>query len=254
MALSKRLFFLLLLLPLSGFAAGKGELYAVKEVLNAKSFTLESGDTVRLASLQAPNMPLKNGSKLGDPMCESAWRELIKLIDGKKVFLKTSENPRDRKNRIVAQVYLEDGTWVQEAMLESGMAMVYPIFEDTKKADLEKMLVAEGHARAANKGIWAHSYYKVLNVDNAGEYIDKFRVVRGVPVSIEAKRGNVYINFGKDWNSDLTAYIPKRYARSFEHSGIETMAGKQVEIRGWIEDKGGPFIELIRPEQIGLVK
>lgn len=227
----------------------------VTEVINGKSFKVDSGDTVRMASLQVPNVEEKTGKRRpGDPLGEESKAELARLVLGKAVRLETGKEPRDRKNRIVAQAYLKDGTWVQESMLRSGYAMVYPIFEDSKKGDLEKMLAAEQEARAAKKGIWAHPDYQVLDAKDALCCVDKFRIVRGAPLDIEARRGNIYLNFGEDWKSDFTAFIPKRYARSFVKAGIENMVGKTIELRGWIEEKDGPMMELVRPEQVKVVK
>jgi endonuclease YncB( thermonuclease family) len=263
MHLSKRLFLLLLWLPLGALHAQQAAPisapieYTVAEILNGKSFNVTSVNgtqTVRMASLQVPNVEEKTGKKrAGDPLGEESKAQLVSLLSGKIVKLATSKNPYDRKGRIVAQVYLKDGTWVQEAMLKSGFAMVYPIFEDSKKSDLGKMLAAENEARTAKKGIWEHPNYQVLDVDKTGCCLDQFRLVRGTVLAVEARRGNIFINYGKDWNSDFTVFIPKRYARSFADVGIENLAGKPIEVRGWIEEKGGPMIELMRPEQLKVI-
>jgi hypothetical protein len=41
--------------------------------------------------------------------------------------------------------------------------------------------------------------------------------------------GRVYVNFGRRWTEDFTVTIL---------------------VRGWIEERGGPWIEATRPEQI----
>ncbi len=246
----KRLLILMIFVssPLHAQEIGGGK---VAEVLNGKSFRLESGDVVRLASLQVPNVQEETGKKrAGEPMGEDAKRNLAQLISGKQVRLVTGKNPRDRKNRIVAQAYREDGMWIQERMLQDGMGMVYSIFDDAKKTDIAAMLKAESSARAAKKGIWANPYFAVVDADKASCCIDQFKIVRGIVKQVDARRGNIYVNFGEDYKTDFTAFVPKRYARSFAGSDLEQAQGKAVEVRGWIFEQGGPMIDLIRPEQL----
>ncbi len=249
----RRFLILLLLLPFSVFAEDI-EAGNVSQVMNGKSFRLESGDVVRLASLQVPNVEEEDGKKRpGEPMGEEAKAVLSKLILGQSVRLVTGKNPRDRKNRIVAQAYLADGRWVQQEMLRLGMAMVYAIFDDAKKKDITAMMQAETSAREARKGIWANPYFAVVEATKADCCIDQFKLVRGRVMQVDARRGNIYINFGKDYKTDFTAFIPKRYARSFANSDLEQAQGKTVEVRGWIFEQGGPMIELVRPEQLQII-
>ncbi len=68
-----------------------------------------------------------------------------------------------------------------------------------------------------------------------------------------AKSGaTIYVNFGRRWRRDFTVTILKRNARNFTAAGLEpkTLTGRRVRIRGWIEGRGGPWIEAARPEQI----
>jgi hypothetical protein len=33
----------------------------------------------------------------------------------------------------------------------------------------------------------------------------------------------------------------------------KALAGRHVEVRGWVEERGGPAIEVVRPEQIEIL-
>ena len=60
------------------------------------------------------------------------------------------------------------------------------------------------------------------------------------------------MNFGRRWSEDFTVTIAKRNERAFSAAGLEpkSLAGRRVRIRGWIEERGGPWVEAARPEQI----
>jgi hypothetical protein len=60
------------------------------------------------------------------------------------------------------------------------------------------------------------------------------------------------VNFGRRWSEDFTVTVPKRSERSFAALGLplKKLAGRHVRIRGTIEERGGPWIEVNTPEQI----
>jgi hypothetical protein len=62
------------------------------------------------------------------------------------------------------------------------------------------------------------------------------------------------VNFGRRWTEDFTVTILKRNERKFAAAGLEPkrLSGKRVRVRGWIEERGGPWIEATHPEQIEL--
>jgi DNA/RNA endonuclease YhcR with UshA esterase domain len=84
----------------------------------------------------------------------------------------------------------------------------------------------------------------------------RFTIVEGRVVSVRDSGGTIYVNFGRRWSEDFTVTIAKRNARTFTAAGLEpkTLEGRRVRIRGWIEQRGGPWIEATRPEQIELVE
>ena len=74
-------------------------------------------------------------------------------------------------------------------------------------------------------------------------------------VSVRESGGTIYVNFGRRWSEDFTVTIAKRNERAFSAAGLEpkSLSGRRVRIRGWIEERGGPWVEAARPEQIEVV-
>jgi hypothetical protein len=119
-------------------------------------------------------------------------------------------------------------------------------------------LLSRGNtARRAKLGLWASSYYDSLDADNPADVLAEqghFALVEGKVVSVRESGATIYVNFGRRWSKDFTVTILKRNARNFTAAGLEpkTLAGRRVRVRGWIEERGGPWIEAARPEQIEL--
>jgi hypothetical protein len=80
-------------------------------------------------------------------------------------------------------------------------------------------------------------------------------VVEGDVVSVRESRGTTYINFGRRWSESFTAVILKRNAGELLAAGIDLkrLQGRRLEVRGFIELRSGPRIEVMRPEQIAVV-
>ncbi|MGD0418469.1 MAG: hypothetical protein ABSA68_02630 [Xanthobacteraceae bacterium] len=120
-----------------------------------------------------------------------------------------------------------------------------------------ELLSRENTARRAKLGLWASSYYDSLDADNPADVLAEqghFALVEGKVVSVRESGATIYVNFGRRWSKDFTVTILKRNARNFTAAGLEpkTLAGRRVRVRGWIEERGGPWIEAARPEQIEL--
>lgn len=120
-----------------------------------------------------------------------------------------------------------------------------------------ELLGRENAARKAKLGLWADLYYEVLNADNPSDVLARrgqFALVEGKVLSVRPSGATIYINFGRRWSVDFTVTILKRNERSFKAAGLDLkgLAGRRIRVRGWIEERGGPWIEAVHPEQIEL--
>jgi hypothetical protein len=60
------------------------------------------------------------------------------------------------------------------------------------------------------------------------------------------------MNFGRVWSRNLTVTISRRNRPLFEAAGMDPkkLEGARIRVRGFIEDRSGPRMEAVRPEQI----
>jgi hypothetical protein len=85
--------------------------------------------------------------------------------------------------------------------------------------------------------------------------LGRFALVGGRVASVRESAGIIYINFGQRWSDQFTASLLKRNEGSFTGAGVtpKSLAGRTIEVRGWIEERGGPAIEVTRPERIEII-
>jgi len=122
-----------------------------------------------------------------------------------------------------------------------------------------ELLARERAARDAKLGLWAEPYYSIKRAEDPSAIaadLGRFAVVEGKVLSVRESGGTIYVNFGRRWSEDFTVTILKRNERSFSAAGLDPkrLDGRRVRVRGFIEARGGPWIEALRPEQIELLE
>jgi hypothetical protein len=180
--------------------------------------------------------------------------------EGEIVLKRIGERETDRYGRLVAHVFVAgNGTerWWQAELVRAGQARVSARVGDTACA--QALLRDEQVARAAKLGLWGEPYYVVNKAEDPAGVLKSrgsFALVEGKVESVRESGGTIWVNFGRRWSEDFTVTIAKRNERMFAAAGLEpkSLAGRRVRVRGWIEERGGPWVEAARPEQIEVVQ
>lgn len=222
---------------------------AVAEVVAGDRVRLADGRTVRLAGIRVPGAEPPVAE-----LAEQARAALAGLIAAQPVRLETTGAAVDRYGEIAAQVERVDGLWLQGVLLERGLALVQTRPGETARA--AAMLAVEQKARAARRGLWAKPAFAPLAAERARAGIGRFRIVSGRVVRVVPTKRFVYLNFGADWRTDFTIRLRRDDLDGrFAAAGIdpEALAGRRVEVRGYLLEAGGPLIELSHPEQMQIL-
>ncbi len=244
--------------PQSPFACG-GETIGrgrASRIVDGRTFMLDDGREVRLAAIEVPPLPLplETGPAPGGAAAKDA---LAALFSGAEIVLKQAEPQKtDRYGRMVAYAFaVRDGVEhsAQADLVAAGVARVAA--RTGGRACAVELLSREDAARRAKLGLWADPYYDLLHADSPADVLaeqGQFALVEGTVASVRERGATIYVNFGRRWTEDFTVTISKRNERSFAAAGLEPkkLAGRRVRVRGWIEERGGPWIEAVRPEQI----
>ena len=176
----------------------------------------------------------------------------------KSCSARPSHSRADRYGRLVGYGFRAgpDGeNLLQSELLAAGFARVATRAGD--RACTTELLSRETSARRAKLGLWAGPYYESLDAEHPADVLahrGRFALVEGKVVSVRESGPIIYVNFGRHWATDFTVTILKRNERNFLAAGLEPrkLAGRRVLVRGWVGERGGPWIEAARPEQIEL--
>jgi hypothetical protein len=85
--------------------------------------------------------------------------------------------------------------------------------------------------------------------------IGRFAVVEGRVLSVRQAGATTYLNFGRNWMRDFAVTISRRTMPAIEASGLapKSLESRRIRVRGWVEARTGPRIELLRAGQIEIL-
>ncbi len=228
--------------PCSFQQQGEGRVAAV---IDARSFRLSDGREIRLAGIEPVASEAANRSAA-----------LSAIVAGHDVTLHGEDDTPDRYGRQPAFVFLDgSGNSVQAMLLEQGEALASAGVADKDCA--AALLAAETAAREAKRGTWAGPAV-IKNAESPGDILagnGRFMLVEGRVLSVRQAGATTYLNFGRNWTRDFAVTISRRSRASFEAAGIapKSLENRRIRVRGFIETRTGPRIEVLRVGQIELL-
>jgi endonuclease YncB( thermonuclease family) len=217
---------------------------SVQAVRDGRTLALADGRVLRLAAIEAPDDS------------RAALRALATGRTLRLARLAHADTERDRYGRLVAFAFAGDSALsLQQRLLEQGAARVSARVGDRSCADA--LLAAERRARAAGRGLWADPNFAPLAAENRHRIESErghFALVEGKVLSVRESGGTIYMNFGRYRTRGFSIVIPRRLRRTFTAAGVdpERLQGRRVRVRGFIEQRRGPIIQVDAPEQIEL--
>ncbi len=114
-------------------------------------------ESVRLLNIDTPETvdPLRPIQEYGREASDFL-KSLLK--PGTTVLYQYDVEKRDRYDRLLVHLYVEDGTWINALMIRAGYAQVLTISPNVRAAELFKEL--QRKARDENIGLWQISSYR----------------------------------------------------------------------------------------------
>lgn len=152
----------LLLFCSVGFSAADNLIKCIK-VIDGDTIKIATGENVRLIGVDTPESR-RNDKLYRDAerskedidtiiaMGKKSTRFTTNLVLGKNVRLEFDVQKKDKYGRLLAYVYLEDGTYVNAEIISQGYGSPMTVPPNVKHADLFHKLYRE--ARENKKGLW----------------------------------------------------------------------------------------------------
>jgi len=222
------------------------EYAVVAEVFDGDTLRLSDGRKLRLIGINTPE--LGRDGEPNDPLARRAQQALIRLAGpGTRLGLRYGRERHDRYGRLLAHLFLTDGTNIQAQLLADGWgaALVVPpnLWQRACYAGRET------DARRQRAGIWAVAHYQPRQAASLPPWIRGFHIVRGRVQRVGNSRSAVWLNL----SADFAVRIPRKDLIYFTGTDPLALTGKELMVRGWIYKRKGELRMTVRhPASLGL--
>ena len=192
---------------------------------------------------------------------EAARAVLADMLRGRAIVIAALADKPDRWGRIPAfALPAEDATsgGVGARAIAAGLARYLP--EPAAASCRAELLAAEATARAAALGLWRDPYYSLLAIDDRAALVARAGsnvMVEARLVAVEPGQYRTTLRFaapasGARGGRRLAATIVPRALKTFEAQGVDfpSLIGRTLRLRGLLDLRFGPRIELTRPDEI----
>jgi micrococcal nuclease len=121
----------------------------VERVIDGDTVLLTNGERVRLIGVDTPET--KHPQKPVERFGKEAYLFTKRMVEGKEVKLEYDQQKRDRYGRLLAYVYLMDGTFLNAEIIKQGYGFAYTKYPFKY---MEEFRGYEREARENKRGLW----------------------------------------------------------------------------------------------------
>ncbi|KUO55599.1 MAG: hypothetical protein APF80_15600 [Alphaproteobacteria bacterium BRH_c36] len=249
--------------------------FPVRSITDSENVLLDDGREYNIGILTAG---------LDDEAARSALQD---LVGGRSISIFSPQKGEpigvDRYGRLRGDAMVpatrgKERFSLQESLVARGLARV--TFDRPLVCSLQALLKAEEEARRRKLGHWASGLFSVLDANDAAAvaaHIGQFAIVEGQLRRTSKSRKGLYLNFGRNWRSDVTIFVParllnprqtksqrggrrpggltappfsKKAGNTISNLGLKLRALPRLRARGWLDHRAGPMIEIHNLEQI----
>ena len=125
------------------------EIYKVKRVIDGDTLLLVNGERVRLIGVDTPET--KHPQKPVQYFGREAYLFTKQMVDGKEARFEFERQKRDRYGRLLAYVYLLDGTFLNAEIIKQGYGFAYTRFPFKYMEEFRRY---EREAKENRRGLW----------------------------------------------------------------------------------------------------
>ncbi|MDQ1363289.1 MAG: hypothetical protein QG652_1150 [Pseudomonadota bacterium] len=225
------------------------ETVAARSASDGDTLRLADGRKVRLIGINTPELARDN--QPAEPLASEAKTALIRLLaqSGNRIGLKYGHERLDTYQRTLAHVYLADGTSVQAALLEQGMATAFTTPPDDRYSDCYRS--AEQQAMQQHLGLWALADYQPRTLNQLDRRDNGFRRVQGRVSQISRSSSAAWVMLGEK----LKIRIAASDLVYFSQPWLQGLVGRDIEVRGWLHPEGQAFfMQLRHPDAVKIIE
>lgn len=199
----------------------------VAKVVDGDTLRLRDGRSVRLVGINAPERA--RDGRPAEPFAEAATKRLQALVatNGGAVGLRLGQRARDHYGRTLAHAYDRQGRNLEAQLLAEGLG--YSVAFEPASGLEGCQREAEMSARRQRNGLWQQAKaVSPFDLRSGG-----FALVRGKVEKVQRNRGGLWL----EMDGPLVLRVDPKLLRYFDVDELQRLAGRQVEVRGWVVDR-----------------
>lgn len=210
----------------------------VFKVYDGDTIILKNGQHVRLLGINTPE--IDSHFRQGEQGGEQAKKWLQQKLDSGDVYLEYDQQQRDKYDRLLAHVFLENGEHINQLLLEAGLATLSIIPPNLRYSDVLQQ--AQQKAEDNNLGIWALPEYQTdtINPNHSVSIETGWHRFKVKPQQIKQTRK--YVRLVLSNNLDVRVAKTDMYL----FPDLSSYLNHQIEVRGWVSRRGDTYSILIR--------
>jgi endonuclease YncB( thermonuclease family) len=210
----------------------------VKRVIDGDTIELQDGEKVRLLGINTPEISSRYSN--AEPGGEAAKDWLQRRLQSGSLYLEYDSEQRDKYDRQLAHCFLEEGEYVNAALLEAGLAMLTITPPNLRYA--AQLQQAQNRAEKAQRGVWVMPDYqpRQLAALEPGKNYRGWQRWQVTPREI--REGRRYLNLVV--SEHFLIRIPNDQLSLFPP--VESYLDSGIEVRGWLSRRKDLYSILVQ--------
>jgi endonuclease YncB( thermonuclease family) len=201
----------------------------VIHVYDGDTVKLKDGRRLRFIGINTPETG--HHERVEQPFARAATALLNKMLDknNRILLLQAGREHKDHYGRMLAHVFLEDGSNIAVQLLQKGLATTLVVPPNTWGQRCYQQ--HEDFARIEGIGLWGLDSHKAKESISLAPNTRGFRIIRGQVQEVRKSRHTTRVSL----EGSLVITINKKELVNFEPGFLEGLEGRRVETRGWIK-------------------
>ncbi|WP_292756641.1 thermonuclease family protein [Methylophaga sp. UBA2689] len=207
-------------------------LFNVKRVYDGDTLILENNQRVRLLGINTPE--ISSHYREAEPGGIEARDWLKNQLSENQVYLQYDTEKRDRYDRLLAYAWTPDGDFINEKLLQKGLAALTLKPPNLQYAD--QLIAAQQQAINQKQGIWGNKHYQPRKITTITE--TAYRGWQRWLLTAES-RAQTRDYWVLKVNDKASLRIAKEQQDLFPP--LDSYLNKSLEVHGWMSKRGKQY-------------
>ena len=246
--------FILLILLIFGFLFSANQSIKLLKIYDGDTILISLNgkqERIRFTGINTPEIAHPRYHKIGEFFGKEAKNHLKRILKKHQIIrLEFDVNKRDKYQRLLAYIFLDNGKMLNELMVEDGYAYTYNFPPNIKYKNLFSK--AETYAQFNHLGLWKNRVKRIsaTNIKKLSKNLGRYVEVTGYVTDTYKSKKAIYLNFGKNYKKDFTVVIFKNCWNLFGKNPEKFYKYKKIKITGKLNNYNGPEIIVSKKNQI----